>query len=185
MPGTGGQLPERSLPLPPAHQPSKVALQCAMDQHGGLACPVPPPVRDPAHGIAAYVSLMNPDCSGKHLFFQNAARGGVGEWRRRGTGPGGKLAALRQGSCWGPARLECKACGMSTGAAAGQRELVLPWDPAFREGIGPLSKRARPFSLFWPSRWCSRGLELLKGEGEDREGSESGWDSSQSSASWP
>lgn len=157
MPGTGGPAPSSpSSPCPPA--PQRPA-GCAMDQHGWLACPAPSSP-DPVGSLGSllYVSLMNSDVPGKHLFpkrYQGWS-GRVEEAGHRALGE--SWLPLLQGSCWGNQRgLECKGMkGMSTvGSSRPKRELVLPWDLLLGEGIGPV-QRARPFSLFWPSRWCSR-----------------------------
>lgn len=59
-------------------------------------------------------------------------------------GLGGKLAAPSAGELFGGTLRwagKCKVhAGLSTMAAVGQRELVLPWDPLRGGGIGPCPK---------------------------------------------
>lgn len=142
VPEIGGQLPERSSsalcpPAPPkarrvGHRPAWVV---------GLPGAPSSPVPVGSLGSLVYVSLMNSDVPGKHLFLQNAARGGVGQWRRWGTGPWGKAGCpFCRGSCLGnPCRTGLQGMGgPPLWAAAGQMELILPRDPLLGEGASIL-----------------------------------------------
>lgn len=87
---------------------------------------------------------------------------------------------LLQGSCWGNPRgagmQGMRGCPLW--AAAGQRELVLPWDLLLGEGALVLCPKGLDPLACSGHLDGAQGFGAPEGRGEDREGSESGWDSS-------